>query len=88
VSTTGGEYLLAGGAAVQALPGGHPYLRLPVQFAASLRGRILDANLMSPSELDTAVAECERIAADPETCGLTFTVVQAWGRAPTTVGPM
>jgi ubiquinone/menaquinone biosynthesis C-methylase UbiE len=26
----------------------------------------------------------ERIAADPETCGLTFTVVQAWGRAPAT----
>lgn len=75
-------------AAVQALPGGHPYLRLPVQFATSLRGRILDARLMSPSELDTAVAECERIAADPETCGLTFTVVQAWGRAPATVGSM
>jgi SAM-dependent methyltransferase len=71
-------------AAVQALAGGHPYLRLPVQFATSLRGRILDANLMSPFELDTAVTECERIAADPETYGLTFTVVQAWGRAPAT----
>lgn len=71
-------------AAVQALSGGHPYLRLPVQFATSLRGRILDASLMSPSELDMALAECERIAADPETCGLTFTVVQAWGRAPAT----
>jgi SAM-dependent methyltransferase len=69
-------------AAVQALSGGHPYLRLPVQFAASLRGRILDANLMSSSQLDEAVAECERIAADPEICGLTFTVVQAWGSAP------
>ena len=70
-------------AAVQALPGGHPYLRLPVQFAASLRGRILDAGLMSPSELDAAVAECEQIAAAPDTCGLTFTVVQAWGRTGT-----
>ena len=69
-------------AAVQALLGGHPYLRLPVQFATSLRGRILDANLMSSSELDEAVPECERIAVDPEISGLTFTVVQAWGRAP------
>jgi len=71
-------------AAVQALAGGHPYLRLPVQFATSLRGRIVDGGLMSPAELDAAMAECERIAVDPETCGLTFTVVQAWGRAPAT----
>jgi len=71
-------------AAVQALPGGHPYLRLPVQFATSLRARIVDASLMSPSELDNVVSECERIASDPETCGLSFTVVQAWGRVPAT----
>jgi ubiquinone/menaquinone biosynthesis C-methylase UbiE len=69
-------------AAVQALPGGHPYLRLPVQFATSLRGRILDAGLVSAPELDAAVADCERIAADPTACGLTFVLVQAWGRAP------
>jgi SAM-dependent methyltransferase len=67
-------------AAVIALPSGHPYLRLPVQLAASLRPRILAGGLLSESQLDTAIAECEAIAHDPETMGLTFTVTQVWGR--------
>lgn len=71
-------------AAVQALPGGHPYLRLPIQFATSLRARILDAGLISATELDAAMTDCEHIAADPEACGLTFVLMQAWGRAPAT----
>lgn len=69
-------------AAVQALPSGHPYLRLPVQFASSLRTRILDAGLLSAADLDAALAECERVASHPDVCGLTFVVMQAWGRMP------
>jgi SAM-dependent methyltransferase len=69
-------------AAVIALPPGHPYLRLPIQFATSLRSRILDGGLLSQTELDQALADCERIAADPGTAGLTFVVTQVWGRRP------
>jgi ubiquinone/menaquinone biosynthesis C-methylase UbiE len=69
-------------AGVVPLPPGHPYLRLPIQFATSLRPRILDGGLLSEGELDEALAECERIAQEPETIGLTFVVTQVWGRKP------
>jgi len=69
-------------AAVVALAPSHPYLRLPIQFATSLRNRILDAGLMSRSELDAAIAECEELAAAPRTTGVTFVVTQVWGRKP------
>ncbi|HEX6701308.1 MAG TPA: class I SAM-dependent methyltransferase [Gaiellaceae bacterium] len=49
---------------VAALPPGHPYLRVPLQFARSLG---LD-------ETDDAEAEL----ADPERWGLTFTLIQPW----------
>ena len=39
-------------ASVVALPPGHPYLRLPVQFAASLRSRILEGGIMDAAALD------------------------------------
>ena len=69
-------------ATVVALAPGHPYLRLPVQFATSLRNRLLDGGLMSGSELDAAIGECEKVAGDPRTTGVTFVVTQVWGRKP------
>ena len=69
-------------AAVVALAPAHPYLRLPIQFATSLRSRILDGGLMSRSELDAAIVECEKVTADPRTTGVTFVVTQVWGRKP------
>jgi hypothetical protein len=69
-------------AAVLALLPGHPYLRLPVQFATSLRARILEGGIMDVAELDAAIAACERIAADPQTVGVSFVVTQVWGRKP------
>ncbi len=69
-------------AAVIALHDAHPYMRLPIQFAASLRKRILDGELMSEPELDEAIADCEKIARDPETFVVTFIVTQVWGRKP------
>jgi SAM-dependent methyltransferase len=69
-------------AAVVALPPRHPYLRLPVQFATSLRARIVGGGLMSEAELDAAIAECEQIAQDPETFGLSFIITQVWARKP------
>src|SRR5262249_13418559 len=69
-------------AAVIALAPGHPYLRLPVQFATSLKNRILDAGLMSKSELDETIGECEEVASNPQTSGTTFVVMQVRGRKP------
>jgi SAM-dependent methyltransferase len=69
-------------AAVVALAPGHPYLRLPVQFATSLKNRILDSGLMSGPELDEAIAECERVASNPQTIGTSFVVMQLRGRRP------
>jgi ubiquinone/menaquinone biosynthesis C-methylase UbiE len=69
-------------AAVVALPPQHPYLRLPIQFATSLRQRILDGGFLAEAELNATMAACERMAQDPETIGLTFIVTQVWGRKP------
>jgi SAM-dependent methyltransferase len=69
-------------AAVIALPPGHPYLRLSIQFATSLRSRILEMGIMDATVLDEAIAGCERTAADPGSAGLSFVVTQVWGRKP------
>jgi SAM-dependent methyltransferase len=67
-------------AEVVALPPGHPYLRVPVQFAASLRPRLV--NLVSEPELDELVAAVEAEIATPGRRGMTFTVVQTWATIP------
>jgi SAM-dependent methyltransferase len=67
-------------AEVVALPPGHPYQRLPIQFAASLRPRLLD--LMKESDLSALLAKCEEELTDPARRGLTFTLVQTWAAAP------
>jgi SAM-dependent methyltransferase len=63
---------------IVALEPGHPYLRLPLQFAASLRPRLLEQ--VSESELDRLLAEVEDELADRTRHGLTFTLVQTWAR--------
>jgi SAM-dependent methyltransferase len=67
-------------AAVIALQDQHPYKRLPIQFATSLRKRILDACLLSERELDHAITECEQVASDREMIVISFVVMQVWGR--------
>jgi ubiquinone/menaquinone biosynthesis C-methylase UbiE len=69
-------------AAVLALHNNHPYMRLPIQFATSLRTRLLRDGVIGETELDETVAAFERIAADPETICISFVVTQAWGRKP------
>jgi SAM-dependent methyltransferase len=67
-------------AAVVALHDTHPYKRLPIQFATSLRKRIVDGGILSEAELESAIAACEQIASDPETVVMSFIVTQVWGR--------
>jgi SAM-dependent methyltransferase len=62
-------------ARVVALEPGHPYLRLPIQFAASLRPR-LEA-LSSPNEVDSLVKQAEEELAREGAWGTTFTLIQS-----------
>jgi SAM-dependent methyltransferase len=80
------EYLRAAGitpsiqAETLALPPGHPYLQLPIQFATSLRPRLL--SLVGVDELDHLIEAARTEFAHPERWGTSFTLIQAWGRKP------
>jgi SAM-dependent methyltransferase len=68
------------GAEVLALPPGHPYLRLPLQFATSLEQRLL--SLVSADELAELRKEGEAELQEANRWGTTFTLLQCWGRCP------
>jgi hypothetical protein len=63
---------------VVALPPGHPYLRLPLQFSVALESRLLER--LSADELDSLRREAESELAEPGRWGTTFTLIQSWGR--------
>lgn len=63
---------------VIALPPGHPYQRLPLQFAAGLHAP-LEA-FVGSEKLERLETEAERELQDPNRWGVTFTLFQAWGR--------
>ena len=67
-------------AEVFALPPGHPYLPLPLQFAAALEEPIL--SLVSADELDELHTQGEAELQEPGRWGTTFTLLQCWGAAP------
>jgi SAM-dependent methyltransferase len=63
---------------VIALPPGHPYLRLPLQFSVALESRLLET--LSEDELASLRREAESELAEPGRWGTTFTLIQSWGR--------
>ena len=65
-------------AEVVALPPGHPYLRLPLQFSVGLEPRLL--SFVDAEELSRLQQEAETELAEPGRWGTTFTVIQSWGR--------
>ena len=65
-------------AEVFALPPGHPYLRLPLQFATALEARLL--SLVDATELERLRHEGELELKEPGRWGTTFTLLQSWGR--------
>ena len=67
-------------AEVVALPPGHPYLRLPVQFSVSLEPRLL--RLIGRAELDDLRHQAEGEIARSDRWGTTFTLIQTWARIP------
>lgn len=69
--------------AVLAATARHPYKRLPIQFATSLRKRILDSGSLSEADLETCLSEVTRTADDPAYVMTTFIVTQVAARKPT-----
>jgi SAM-dependent methyltransferase len=67
-------------AEVVALPPGHPYLRLPLQFATSLEERLL--SLVTADELEDLRNQGETELQEPGRWGTTFTLLQCWGKRP------
>jgi ubiquinone/menaquinone biosynthesis C-methylase UbiE len=69
-------------AAVEGLPPRHPYLRVALQFAASLRRRIVANEIAAAEELDALVKSVENEIASAEVAGVTFVVTQVWATKP------
>ena len=65
---------------VVALPAGHPYLGLPLQFAAALESRLL--TVVTADELGVLRRDAEAELQDEARWGTTFTLLQFWGRTP------
>ena len=63
---------------VLALPPGHPYLRLPLQFATALEARLL--SLVDADHLEWLRNQAEVELKEPGRWGTTFTLIQSWGR--------
>jgi ubiquinone/menaquinone biosynthesis C-methylase UbiE len=60
-----------------ARPPGHPYLRLPLQFATALEARLLQ--LVAAGELERLRKDAEIELQEPGLWGTTFTLIQSWG---------
>lgn len=69
-------------AACLALPAGHPYRFWPIESALAFRSRLLEWGLITATDLDQLLLECEHIARDPEAFLTSFVVIQVWGRKP------
>jgi hypothetical protein len=65
---------------IVALAPGHPYLRLPLQFATSLRPRL--ETIIGKADLDDLVRQTELELGRPGTWGTSFTLIQAYASMP------
>ncbi len=70
----------ASGPTFSRFPPGHPYLRLPLQFASALEERLL--SLVDADELEKLRNEGEAELQEPRRWGTTFTLLQCWGAVP------
>lgn len=65
---------------VEALSPGHPYLRVPLQFAAALDPKL--RSFVDASDLERLTKEGEAELEAPARWGTTFTLIQTWGQRP------
>jgi hypothetical protein len=63
-----------------ALPGAHPYARLPLLFAESLAPKLVA--LLGASAFDALRTGCAKACAHPDARVTSFVVQQSWGRKP------
>ena len=68
-------------AEVVALPPGHPYLRVPLQFATALEQRLL--SLVTADELEQLRKDATAELQEPGRWGTTFMLLQSWGQRAT-----
>lgn len=68
-------------AEVLALPSGHRYLRLPLQFTTALEARLL--SFVDAGDLERLRKEAEAELKEPGRWGTTFTLLQSWGERTT-----
>ena len=61
-------------AAIVAMPPGHPYLRLPLQFAKALKARL--EPIAGIGSFESLLRDVERELAEPARWGTTFTLIQ------------
>ena len=67
-------------AEVIALEPGHPYLQLPLQFATSLRPRLL--TIVDADALDEWLAQATNELSNVTRWGMSFTLMQTWATIP------
>jgi SAM-dependent methyltransferase len=65
-------------AEIVALPPGHPYLRVPLQFATALEERLL--SFVAAEELEQLRKDGEAELKEPGRWGTTFMLLQCWGQ--------
>lgn len=68
--------------AILQLSGGHPYMSMPVMAVRGAKDRLVEAGLISATELDTLLEEVEELVASPETIHVSVLNYQVWGKTP------
>jgi len=63
-----------------AVPGGHPYMNMPLIGARGFRDVMVGKGVLDSRELDETMGQMEALIANPDTYATWFTVMQAWGQ--------
>lgn len=67
---------------VVALPPKHPYNQVVLQFAESLKTKIIASRLMTEQALDQAIQDVKSHTSRSDVLGVTFVVNRVWARVP------
>lgn len=65
-----------------AIPGGHPYMNMPLIGANGFREVIIKAGIMTPATFNETMEQMETLIARSSSYATWFTLMQAWGRKP------
>ncbi len=65
--------------AIFAMPVGHPYRSGLVQFAQTMKDRILDAGLLTETAFDKNIEICKDVVNNPRIIIFSYAVTQVWG---------